>query len=58
MLVSYKHCPSGIAATLTSTTPLFVIPVVYFVYRQRVNGIAIAGAAVAFFGVCGLLLGQ
>lgn len=57
MLVSYKYCPSGIAATLTSTTPLFVIPVVFFVYKQRVNSIAVAGAAVAFAGVCGLLLG-
>lgn len=56
MLVAYKNCPTGIAATLTSTTPLFVIPVVWFFYRQRVTTLAIAGACVAFAGVSGLLM--
>ncbi len=56
MLMAYKYCQTGIAATLTSTTPLFVIPVVYFVYGEKITPLAIAGAVVAFGGVCGLLL--
>lgn len=56
MLVAFKYCQqTGIAATLTATTPLFVIPVVYFVYKQTISPLAIAGASVAFAGVCGLL---
>lgn len=58
MLVAYKYCRTGIAATLTSTTPLFVIPVVWFTLRQRVTIVAIVGACVAFAGVTGLLVGQ
>lgn len=56
MLLTFKHCPAGIAATLTSTTPLFVIPVVYLAYREKITWLAILGALVAFGGVCGLLL--
>jgi len=55
MLVAYKYCSTGIAATLTSTTPLFVIPVAYFTYKQAITWPAILGALVAFGGVCGLI---
>lgn len=58
MLVAYKYCRTGIAATLTSTTPLFVIPVVWFVSRERVTLLATGGAVIAFAGVCGLLLNR
>lgn len=58
MLVAFKYCPTGIAATLTSTSPLFVIPVVYVAYKQTVAPLALLGAVVAFTGVCGLLLGR
>ena len=58
MLLSYKYCPTGMAATLTSTTPLFVIPVVWYAYGQRVSTIGIVGALVAFAGVCGLILSR
>jgi drug/metabolite transporter (DMT)-like permease len=57
MLLAYKYCPTGIAATLTSTTPLFVIPVAYYAYKQSITKLAIAGACIAFGGVCGLLAG-
>ena len=56
MLVAYKYCRTGIAATLTSTSPLFVIPVVWFFCGQQVTRVAVVGACVAFAGVCGLLL--
>lgn len=56
MLAAYKYCPTGIAATLTSTSPLFVIPVVALVYGEKTTTAAIIGATVAFAGVCGLIL--
>ena len=56
MLIAYQRCSTGIAATLTSTSPLFIIPVVWFAYRQKISAIGIAGASIAFAGVCGLLL--
>ena len=57
MLLAYKYCETaGLAATLTSMSPLFVIPILYFGFRQPVTRIAIVGAVVAFAGVCGLLL--
>ena len=55
MLVAYKYCATGTAATLTSTTPLFVIPVAYFAYKQSITWAAIFGALVAFGGVCGVI---
>ena len=57
MVVAYKYCLVGIAATSTSTAPLFIIPIVWYFLGQRVSKAAICGAAVAFVGVCGLLLG-
>ena len=56
MLAAYKYCPTGIAATLTSTSPLFVIPVVAVVYREKITALSVLGATVAFAGVCGLIL--
>lgn len=55
LLVAYKYRPAGVASTLTSTTPLFVIPIVWYFNRQRISLPAIIGAFVAFAGVCGLL---
>ena len=56
MLVAYKYCVVGIAATVTSTTPLFIIPIAYVVYRQRLTLLAVLGAIIAFGGVWGLFL--
>jgi len=56
MLTSFKYCPAGIAAIMTSTSPLFVIPVVWLLWGQRVSRSGMVGAAIAFAGVCWLLL--
>ena len=58
MVITYKYCLAGIAALLTSTTPLFVIPVVWLLLHHRISRLSIVGAAVAFAGVCALLLTQ
>lgn len=56
MLTSFKYCPAGIAAIMTSTSPLFVIPVVWLLWGKRVSRPGMIGAAIAFAGVCWLLL--
>ncbi|UCE18988.1 MAG: DMT family transporter [Gemmatimonadota bacterium] len=50
-----KHTSSGIAQTLFSTSPLFVLPIV-FLMGEKISPRAIFGACVALAGV-GLLLG-
>ncbi len=56
MLTSFKYCPAGIAAIMTSTSPIFVIPIVWLACGERVSRTGIVGAAIAFGGVCWLLL--
>lgn len=46
----------GIAATLMSLTPVFVLPFVYFVYKEKVSRRAVFGTVVALFGTAILLL--
>ena len=53
--VALKFAPAGVAQTLLSTSPLWVLPLV--VWRgQRVSGRTIAGVVVALAGI-GLLFG-
>jgi drug/metabolite transporter (DMT)-like permease len=56
MLTAFKYSRAGIASTLTSTSPLFVIPIVWAFLGERVSPRAIIGAIVAFGGVCWLVL--
>jgi drug/metabolite transporter (DMT)-like permease len=46
----------GISATLMSLTPVFVLPFVYFFFKERVSRRAIAGTIVALIGISILLL--
>lgn len=55
MMAAYKYCLAGIAATLTSTAPLFVIPVVWIFLKHPVSRLSWMGAAIAFGGVCVLV---
>lgn len=50
-LLAFEHTSVGIATTLTSTSPVFVLPLVWLVLRQRVSPRAIGGALVAIAGV-------
>ncbi|HSG99575.1 MAG TPA: DMT family transporter [candidate division Zixibacteria bacterium] len=50
-LVGIKNAPVGIASTLLSMTPLFVIPLVMLLHGERVSARGVAGALVAFAGV-------
>ena len=49
--IAYKHCLLAIAITLTSTTPLFVMPMLRVFYGQRITLRAFSGALVALAGI-------
>jgi len=49
-LVSSDHAPLGVAQTLCSLAPVFLIPAVRFIHRERVSMRAIIGAVVAVGG--------
>ena len=57
-LVAAKHTEVGIAATLTSLTPVFVLPLVAIFLKQRVTLRAVVGALVAICGVVWLVWGS
>ena len=49
--MAYKNDDLAIAQTLLSTCPLFAIPVMWILYRQRINRLAFCGTVVAIFGI-------
>jgi len=49
-LVAGDRAPIGIAQALCSLTPLFVIPAVAILYKERISGRAVFGAVVAVVG--------
>lgn len=51
-----RELPSGIAAVLFASTPLFTLPLALLI-GQRVGWLAVVGALVGFSGVAGILLG-
>ena len=55
-LVAVAHIAAGVAATLNSTTPIWVIPVLRILYREKVSWRALLGAAVTVTGVALLIL--
>ncbi|MEM7316167.1 MAG: DMT family transporter [Planctomycetota bacterium] len=56
MLTAFKYSRAGIASTLTSTSPLFVIPIVSLFLGEKITTRAVFGATLAFGGVCWLVL--
>jgi len=55
-MVAVTHTVAGVAATLMSLMPLFVIPVLWLVYRQRTSLRGMLGAAITVVGVAILFL--
>ena len=55
-LVAVRTINAGVAATLNAMTPIFVIPVVMFYYKEKVSLRAFLGALVAVSGVALLIL--
>lgn len=56
-LIAIKYIPVGIASTLNSTSPLLIIPLVMFFYKEKVSLRALAGAVLVVGGVA-LLFAQ
>ena len=54
--VAIKYTATGIASTILSTTPIFLIPVAAVVERERTTPRAVIGAVVAVAGVALLFL--
>ena len=55
-LVAVTYIAAGIAATLNSLTPIFIIPVVMLYFKEKVSLRAFLGALVAVLGVALLFL--
>jgi drug/metabolite transporter (DMT)-like permease len=50
-LIAVAHAKVGIASTLMSTMPIIMLPMIRYIYKERLNWRAIAGAAIAVAGV-------
>lgn len=55
-LYAVQHAPVGIASTLTSLPPVFLLPVGYFFFDERFNWQAVLGTLLAISGVALLFL--
>lgn len=55
-LLSIHYTEVGIAATLMSTTPLWVIPLVMIIHHERPSIRAVFGTVVTVLGVALILL--
>jgi drug/metabolite transporter (DMT)-like permease len=53
-LYAIRHAPMGVAATLMSLAPVFVIPLSMALFRERVTGRAALGTLVSLLGACAL----
>lgn len=51
VLLSLQFTSVGISSTLTNTTPIMLIPIGYFVFRERITLRAISGTIVAIIGI-------
>jgi drug/metabolite transporter (DMT)-like permease len=50
-LVAIQHAPIGIASTLMALTPVIILPLVRFLFHERISPRALAGTVVALLGV-------
>jgi drug/metabolite transporter (DMT)-like permease len=55
-MIAVSDTQPGIAQTLTSLMPIFIIPVIWIIYRERTSWRGILGALVAVIGVAILFL--
>jgi drug/metabolite transporter (DMT)-like permease len=56
-LIAVQATHVGIASTLMSLAPVFLLPISHFVFGERIGVRAVAGTLVAIAGVTALLLG-
>jgi drug/metabolite transporter (DMT)-like permease len=51
LLLSFQHIPLGVATTLSHTTSIMLIPIGYFVFKERITLSAIIGTLVTIIGI-------
>lgn len=51
LLLSFQHAPVGVATTLANTTAIILIPIGYFVFKERITPRAIVGTLVTIIGI-------
>lgn len=57
-LLALKYIDASIASTLSSTTPLFILPMVAIILKEKISIRAVFGAAVAVIGVALIFMGR
>ena len=55
-LLAVQHTEVGVASTLMALPPVIVLPVSYFVFKERIGWQAVAGTLLAILGVAVLFL--
>ncbi|NNF05775.1 MAG: EamA family transporter, partial [Candidatus Eisenbacteria bacterium] len=56
-LVAVTYTKAGVAATLMAIVPILVLPLVRWVFKERITARAFVGALIAVLGVAILTLG-
>ncbi len=55
-LLAVQHAEVGVASVLTSLSPIFILPISHFIFKERLGWQAIAGTLLAMAGVFILFL--
>jgi drug/metabolite transporter (DMT)-like permease len=55
-LLAVQHAEVGVASTLMALSPVIVLPISYFAYKEKVGWQAVAGTVLAIIGVAILFL--
>jgi drug/metabolite transporter (DMT)-like permease len=57
MNAGLRYTYTGIASTLSSTSPIFILPLAYFIEKEKLSARSVVGACIAVVGVAILFLG-
>jgi drug/metabolite transporter (DMT)-like permease len=55
-LLAVQHAEVGVASVLTSLSPIFILPISHFIFKERLGWQAVAGTLLAMAGVAILFL--
>jgi drug/metabolite transporter (DMT)-like permease len=55
-LIAVQNAPVGVASTLTSLTPVFLLPLGWLFFKERITQRAVVGTALAVAGTAILFL--
>jgi drug/metabolite transporter (DMT)-like permease len=55
-LLAVQHAEVGVASTLTALQPVILLPIMYFVFKEKINWQGVAGTLLAILGVAALFL--